>query len=339
MKLGLLLTNQYMAGESMERKIQDNLEQVRAAKDSGFGMICAGQHYLSAPFTMPTSIPFLARMAAEAGDMEVASSIVLVPLHNPVEMAEMVATMDAICSGRFIFGVGLGYREEEYAAFGVRREERVPRMVEALEVMKLLWTGEEVEFHGRFYEVPKVTSTVRCVQQPYPPIWVAANNDGAIRRAARLGYPWLVNPHATVATISAQMDMYRRVLGESGVAGPTAMPMMREMYVAEDREVAMYESRPHLESKYRAYSRWGQDKALPGEESFEIPFEDLARDRFLIGTPDDIVSEIRRYEEDLGVTHMILRLQWPGLEQDKVMKQLELMGRQVIPRTAGDGSA
>jgi alkanesulfonate monooxygenase SsuD/methylene tetrahydromethanopterin reductase-like flavin-dependent oxidoreductase (luciferase family) len=339
MKLGLLLTNQYMAGESMERKIQDNLEQVRAAKDSGFGMICAGQHYLSAPFTMPTSIPFLARMAAEAGDMEVASSIVLVPLHNPVEMAEMVATMDAICSGRFIFGVGLGYREEEYAAFGVRREERAPRMVEALEVMKLLWTGEEVEFHGRFYDVPRVTSTVRCVQQPYPPIWVAANNDGAIRRAARLGYPWLVNPHATVATISAQMDMYRRVLGESGVAGPPAMPMMREMYVAEDREVAMYESRPHLESKYRAYSRWGQDKALPGEESFEIPFEDLARDRFLIGTPDDIVSEIRRYEEDLGVTHMILRLQWPGLEQDKVMKQLELMGRQVIPRTAGDGSA
>ena len=345
MKLGLLLTNQYLAGESMERKVQDNLEQVRAARDSGFGLICAGQHYLSAPFTMPTSIPFLARMAAEAGDMEVASSIVLVPLHNPVEMAEMVATMDAICSGRFIFGVGLGYREEEYAAFGVKREERVPRMVEALEVMKLLWTGEDVEFHGRFYEVPRVTSTVRCVQQPYPPIWVAANNDGAIRRAARLGYPWLVNPHATVATIRTQMGMYRKVLEESGLpvrhctqtgaAGPPAMPMMREMYVAEDKEAAMYESRPHLEGKYQAYSRWGQDKALPGEESFDLPFEDLARDRFLIGTPDDLVSEIRRYEEDLGVTHMILRLQWPGLEQDKVMKQLELMGKHVVPRIAG----
>ncbi|MCE2405734.1 MAG: LLM class flavin-dependent oxidoreductase [Dehalococcoidia bacterium] len=339
MKLGLLLTNQYLAGESMERKIQDNLEQVRAAREGGFGMICAGQHYLSAPFTMPTSIPFLARMAAEADDMEVASSIVLVPLHNPVEMAEMVATMDAICSGRFIFGIGLGYREEEYAAFGVRREERVPRMAEALEVMKLLWTGEEVEFHGRFYQVPRVTSTVRCVQQPHPPIWVAANNDGAIRRAGRLGYPWLVNPHATVATIRAQMDMYRGVLEESGVAGLPALPMMREMYVAEDREVAMYESRPHLEGKYQAYADWGQDKALPGEESFEMPFEDLARDRFLIGTPDDIVSEIRRYEEELGVTHMIFRLQWPGLEQDKVMKQLELMARYVIPRLAGEGGA
>ena len=339
MKLGLLLTNQYPAGESMAEKVQDNVEQVRAARDGGFDLICAGQHYLSAPFTMPTSIPFLARMAAEAGDMEVASSIVLVPLHNPVEMAETVATMDAICSGRFIFGIGLGYREEEYAAFGVKREERVPRMIEALEVMKLLWTGDDVEFQGRFYQLPRVQSTVRCVQQPYPPIWVAANNDGAIRRAARLGYPWLVNPHATVATIAAQTEMYRQVLGESGFDGPAALPMMRETYVAEDREVAMYESRPHLEGKYRAYSQWGQDKALPGEESFEMPFEDLARDRFLIGTPDDLVSEIRRYERDLGVTHMILRFQWPGLEQDKVMEQLELMGKHVIPRLAGGEGA
>ncbi len=339
MKLGLLLTNQYLAGESMEKKIQDNLEQVRAARDGGFDLICAGQHYLSAPFTMPTSIPFLARMAAEAGDMEVASSIVLVPLHNPVEMAEMVATMDAICSGRFIFGIGLGYREEEYAAFGVKREERVPRLVEALEVMKLLWTGEDVEFHGRFYEVPKVTSTVRCVQNPHPPIWVAANNDAAIRRAGRLGYAWLINPHATVATIAAQMGTYRAALETSDASGPVAVPMMREMYVAEDSEVALYESRPHLEAKYQAYSRWGQDKALPGEESFEVPFEDLARDRFLIGTPDDVVSEIRRYEEELGVTHMILRVQWPGLEQDKVMKQLELMAEHVIPRIAGGKGA
>ena len=156
----------------------------------------------------------------------------------------MVATMDAICSGRFIFGVGLGYREEEYAAFGVKREERVPRMVEALEVMKLLWTGEDVEFHGRFYEVPKVTSTVRCVQNPHPPIWVAANNDAAIRRAGRLGYAWLINPHATVATIAAQMGTYQAALETSDAAGPVAVPMMREMYVAEDREVAMYESRP-----------------------------------------------------------------------------------------------
>ena len=140
MKLGFFVTNQYMANESMDEKIRENLEQVRAAREAGFDLICAGQHYLSTPYQMPTSFPFLARLSAEAGEMQIAATIILVPLHNPVEMAESVATMDAICNGRFIFGVGLGYRDDEYIAFGVRRRDRVARFLEALEVMKLLWT-------------------------------------------------------------------------------------------------------------------------------------------------------------------------------------------------------
>ena len=127
--------------------------------------------------------------------MEVAATVILVPLHNPVELAESVATMDAICDGRFIFGVGLGYREEEYIAFGVRRQERVGRLIEALDIMKLLWAEDQVEYHGKYYQVPLIQSTYRTVQKPHPPIWVAANHDLAIQRAGRLGLPWLVNPH------------------------------------------------------------------------------------------------------------------------------------------------
>lgn len=335
MKLGLFITNQYLPQESMERKIRENLEQVRAAREAGFDMICTGQHYLSTPYSMPTSFPFLARLAAEAGEMHVGTAIILLPLHNPVEMAEVVATMDAICNGRFIFGVGLGYREEEYAAFGIRRLDRVPRLLEALEVMKLLWTGDEVEFEGRFYRVPLTRSTCRPVQVPHPPVWMAANSDVAIRRAARLGYPWLINPHATVSTIEGQLSIYREGAAESGKTLPDDIPMMRELYVAEDGKAASYESRPYLESKYQAYASWGQDRALPGEESFSVPYDELARDRFLIGTPDDVVEEVRRYEERLGVNWMVFRMQWPGMEHARVMNQLELMAKHVIPRVKG----
>ena len=110
------------------------------------------------------------------------------------------------------------------------------------------------------------------------------------------------------------------------------LPKMREMYVAEDRETAYLESRPFLEAKYKAYADWGQDKALPGEESFSVPYQDLAKDRFLLGSPDDIVEEFRRYHDELGVNHMICRMQWPGMPQEKVLKQIELLGREVIPR-------
>ena len=339
MKLGLFITNQYEMSEPMARKVSENLEQVRAAREAGFDLICAGQHYLSSPYQMPASFPFLARLAAEAGQMRVAATVILLPLHNPVDMAETVATMDAICDGRFIFGVGLGYREEEYTAFGVRREDRVPRFMEALEVMKALWTQDEVEFIGRFYQVPRTKSTCRPTQKPYPPIWVAANHDGAIRRAARLGYAWLINPHATVSMIEGQMELYRQALAASGRDSPADMPMMREMYVARDRETAYKESRPYLASKYQAYADWGQDKVLPGNESFSVPYEQLSRDRFLIGEPDHIVEEIGRYRERLGVDCMVFRMQWPGVEHSSVMKQIELMATEVIPRVTGPGSA
>ena len=332
MKIGYFVTNQYLPGESMPKKIAESVELVQAARQAGFDLICTGQHYLAAPYQMSTSLPLLARLAAEAGDMEVAATVILVPLHNPVEMAESVATMDAICRGRFIFGVGLGYREEEYAAFGVERSQRVGRLREALEVMKLLWTEEEVEFQGKYYQVPLTRPATRPVQQPHPPIWVAANSDAAIRRAARWGYPWLINPHATVPMVAEQLAGYRQTLEQSGMPMPEVLPMMRELYVAQDRETAYLESQPYLAPKYEAYAAWGQDKALPGQESFAIPYQELARDRFLLGSPDQVVEEIRRYERELGVNYLIFRMHWPGMGQEQVLRQIELMGNEVLPR-------
>ena len=332
MKLGFFITNQYLPGEAMPGKIAESVEQVRAARNAGFDLICTGQHYLAAPYQMSASFPLLARLAAEAGDMEVAATVVLVPLHNPVELAESVATMDAICNGRFIFGVGLGYREEEYTAFGVERGQRVARLREALEVMKRLWTEPEVEFDGQFYQVPRIAPATRPVQQPHPPIWVAANNDVAIRRAARWGLPWLVNPHATMDLVARQWAGYQEALARAGQPTPDTLPMMRELYVAPDRETAYAQSEPYLGPKYAAYAAWGQDKALPGEESFSVPYRDLARDRFLLGSPEDVAGEIRRYQQELGVNCLIFRMQWPGMSQADTLRQIELMGTEVIPR-------
>lgn len=332
MKLGFFVNSQYLPGESMPQKIQDSAEQVRAARDAGFSLIAAGQHYLAAPYQMSTLFPLLARLAAEAGDMQVAASIILVPLHNPVELAESVATMDCITGGRFVFGIGLGYRDDEYTAFGVHRDERVGRMSESMAVIKRLWTEDEVEFQGKYFTVPKTKPITKPVQKPHPPIWVAANNDVAIKRAARWGYPWLINPHATVPMIADQWGRYEEELVAAGNPTPAVLPMMRELYVARDRETAYIESQPYLEPKYIAYASWGQDKALPGEESFSVPYQDLAKDRFLLGSPGDVVSELKRYNHELGVNYMIFRMQWPGMPQEQVLKQIELLGREVIPQ-------
>ena len=331
MKFGFLVAKQHPPDVSMVERFREHIAQVRAARDAGFDLIAMGQHYLSTPFQEIQTLPSLARLAAEAGTMRVAATVLLLPLLNPVDVAEQVAALDVICEGRFVFGVGLGYRDAEYEAFGVQREARVARLTEGLHVIKRLWAEEEVTHHGRFFHLTRARLGLKPVQKPHPRIWFAANNDAAVERAARLGDAWVVNPHAKLSILEHQMGLYRKTLQEAGKPFPPELPMIKELYVAPDRRSAVQECRPCLEAKYQAYASWGQDKALPQEDSFDLAFEDLVRDRFIIGDPDDCVRELQRYVDALGVTCFIFRVQWPGMEQAKVLRTIKLLAEHVMP--------
>jgi alkanesulfonate monooxygenase SsuD/methylene tetrahydromethanopterin reductase-like flavin-dependent oxidoreductase (luciferase family) len=331
MKFGLIISKQHPPGVSMVERFREHIEQVRAARDAGFDLIVMGQHYLSTPFQEIQTLPSLARLAAEAGTMRVGATVLLLPLLNPVDVAEQVATLDVISEGRFIFGAGLGYREQEYEAFGVQGKERVPRFVESLEVIKRLWTEDEVNHRGRFFHLTNAHLALKPVQKPHPPIWFAANNDAAVERSARMADAWIINPHATLAVLRQQMALYRAALQAAGKPFPAELPIIKELYVAPDRGTAIRDCRPFLEAKYKAYGAWGQDKALPDGESFDVAFEELVKDRFIIGDPEDAIRELRRYAEALGVTSFIFRIQWPGMEQAKVLRTIDLLAERVMP--------
>jgi alkanesulfonate monooxygenase SsuD/methylene tetrahydromethanopterin reductase-like flavin-dependent oxidoreductase (luciferase family) len=331
MRFGLIISKQHPPGVSMVERFREHVEQTRAARDAGFDLIVMGQHYLSTPFQEIQTMPSLARLAADAGGMRVGATVLLLPLLNPVDVAEQVATLDVITEGRFIFGVGLGYREEEYEAFGIHAKERVPRFLECLEVVKRLWTEDEVTHHGRYFHLTKARLVSKPVQKPHPPVWFAANNDAAVERAARLADAWVINPHATLPVLARQMALYRTALRKAGKPLPAELPIIKELYVAQDRRTAIQECRPFLEAKYKAYAGWGQDKALPEGDSFDVAFEELIRDRFIIGDPDDCIRELRKHVDALGVNCFIFRIQWPGMEQAKVLRTIKLLAERVMP--------
>jgi alkanesulfonate monooxygenase SsuD/methylene tetrahydromethanopterin reductase-like flavin-dependent oxidoreductase (luciferase family) len=334
-KLGLNLSNQYLLGESMAQRIDEVVEQVDLMRQLGFDLFAIGQHHLAAPFQQPDSVALVARLAASAGEMSVGITVFLLPLHNPVDIAEQVATLDAISHGRMIFGVGLGYRPEECQAYGITMQERVPRFLESLEVIKLLWTQDDVAFQGRYYSLPSVRSTIRTVQQPHPPIWMAANQAVAVRRCGALGHTWVMNPHVTLEVLRNQLGVYRAALAENGHGMPAELPLLREAWLAPSREQAWAEAAPYLARKYAVYTDWGQDKAVPTDQTFDRPLEDLARDRFIIGTPDDFLTQARRYADELGVTTLLLRVQWPGMPRQQVLDQIRLIGESVLPGLRG----
>src|SRR5262249_8274344 len=147
-------------------------------------------------------------------------------------------------------------------------------------------------FEGRFFRVHDASCTIRPVQKPHPPIWIAANADAAVLRTARLGIPWFINPHAALPTIERQWQRYAQALAEAGHAMPAARPIILELSVAPTHEAAVETAKPFLAAKYDAYAAWGQDKVLPGEESFRIDFDDLARERFILGTPDEVIAQL-----------------------------------------------
>ncbi len=330
MRFALGLPVQHPQGNSVQH-FEELLTMVRTARDCGFDYLRAPQHYLSTPFQYFQPIPTLARVAAESGDMILATSIILLTLHNPVDMAEQIATLDIICKGRFVFGVGLGYRDVEYEAFGIQQNTRVSRFVEALELIKKLWTEDRVSFAGKHFHLSEVEVTTKPVQKPRPPIWVAANSDAAVKRAARIGDTWIINPHAHLTTLERQVQLYREALAEAGKPFPEIFPMSKELYIARDRETAWKEARPYLENKYKVYVAWGQDKALPTTDALDLPFEELVQDRFIIGDPDDCIEQITKYQEKLGVNLMGFRVHWPGMEISKAVRAIELLGEKILP--------
>jgi alkanesulfonate monooxygenase SsuD/methylene tetrahydromethanopterin reductase-like flavin-dependent oxidoreductase (luciferase family) len=204
-------------------------------------------------------------------------------------------------------------------------------MLEALELIKRLWTEDDVTFHGKHFRVTNATCTIRPVQKPLPPIWIAANADPAVLRTARLGYSWFINPHAPLPTIQRQWARYKQTLAEVDKPMPAARPIALELHVAPTHEEAVALAQPYLEAKYAAYAEWGQDKALPGEVSFRVPFDELARDRFILGTPDEVIEEIERRIALLDSNYLIFRMGWPGMENAKILRVIEMMGQKVLP--------
>ncbi len=331
LRFGLSLAAQHRPEDSQAARFAEHVEQVRRARAVGFSSVWVTQHYLSAPFTYFQPLPLLARLLPEAEGMTVGTAVLVLPLHQPVDLAEQLATLDVMSSGRLVVGVGLGYRDAENRAMGHEPRARVGRMEESLTLLERLWTGEPVTYAGKHFRLDDVRLSMRPLQRPRPPLWLAADADGGVRRAARLGDTWLLNAHATLPTLARQLALFAAARREAGRPPADEIPLKRECFVAPDDATALREGAPFIDEKYAAYRQWGQDAALPPDESFSADVRELMRDRFLIGDPSHVRDEIARYRQRLGITTMIFRVQWPGMDQTKVLRTIRLLGEKVLP--------
>lgn len=309
------------------------LEEVETGEAVGFDQCWITEHheseenYWAAPFTR------LGAMAAVTEDIDFVTAIVVSPLHNAVELAENALVFDQISEGRFIFGTAVGYVKEEFDAYGIDMDDRAGRYVEGMRLLdKYLSAEEPIDHDGEFWSLEDWQPIPTSYQDPRPPLWVGGWGDMALKRSVTLGEAWVPGGTADLDGLETRRGKLEDYADEYDADYASRdQPLMREAIIAETHEEAMERGRKYL---HRAYTEeYGTEEwshpFITEEQAAD--FEKLADERFLVGTPDEIIEQIEEFHDRFGMTDLGCRFHFPGMPHDIVQEQIELFGEEVIP--------
>jgi len=306
------------------------LEEVTKAEELGFDSVWMEEHHSVTNHYWPSPLVVLAGFATRTSRLTLGTDILVAAFHNPVRLAEDAAVLDVMSGGRFTLGIAIGYKPDEFSLYGVELEKRGARFEEQLAIIKGLWTQERISFKGAYYTVDGRLEP-KPVTKPHPPIWIGGWGDITLRRAATLADNWIPGPTADLKRLLAGKKRFldnRRAAGRSQPI--TEWPLTRDLIIADTDRKARELAEAHIMIAYRKEYAGGWRHPFI-DASIATDLDRLMEDRFIIGGPDQCVRKIRRFVEEYGMTHLICRTFFPGMPHEHIMRELELIAREVAP--------
>ena len=281
-------------------------ELVEVGEKYGYDSIWLSDRIVSNRFSLEPMIA-LSMVAAYSDRMKFGTSVLALPLRNPVVLAKQVATLDYLSQGRFFPAVGLGQEEpEEYEACGVPKTDRAARTDEAIVLMRRLWQEDSVTHEGRFFTCHDVSITPKPVFQPSPPVWIGGRSPAAARRVGRVGDGWLVSS-ATPAEVGEGKDIVFDTAAECNrEIEEDHVGVLMGYYISDDYEQAATKSHQFV-TRHRPDAHFSEFTAL--------------------GNIQQVAELIQSYI-DAGASKFAVR---PLCAGDESMEQLEIMGQEVLP--------
>ena len=272
---------------------QDLGRQGALAESWGYESFWLPESHFAGAGAIPDPLMLLAAVAGHTRTIRLATTSYLLPLRHPLQAAEQVAVLDQLSGGRVILGVGRGYQPTMFDAFSVSRKDKRRLFAWCLEAMRAAWRGENIggDEHG---DAP-VTLSPRPVQQPHPPIWVAAFGPKALAQAGRLGMPYLASPMEPKARLRENYQRHAAASDEAGVAHPPEVPIMRTMFVS-DQPALLANVREQLAASARQLAASGTRAGIVTEPD----------DWAIVGEPAAVRDAVAHYVEDLGMTHLVV---------------------------------
>jgi alkanesulfonate monooxygenase SsuD/methylene tetrahydromethanopterin reductase-like flavin-dependent oxidoreductase (luciferase family) len=335
MRIGFHLTPFWSPTDRSPTRILDEaIEVVAAASRMGFAWVSIGQHWLSHPTVWPQPFPVLARLAPETGTMRLKTSVLLLPILNPVEVAESVATLDHLTHGRLDVGVAIGYRELELGAAGLARADRVAKLEESLDIMKRLWRGDEVHVKGRYTRVDGGRMGFTPYQAPHPPLEMGAQSEGATRRAARLTDGVFFGPQLGWSDAARFGALFREERTACGASTAGFVGASRSLIVGADKETAAAAARGYLEKTFTMYRTWRMQEAPMGR--LRLGFEAGLDDWTIHGSPRDCVATLEQ-ARSLGVERIGFSIYSLPADVRARIDYLQMIAEQIVaPVTRAD---
>ena len=310
------------AAASMADRYRACLEQCSFGDANGIGMAVISEHHGVEDGYLPSPLVLAAAIASRTTKMSISISALLVPLHDPLRLAEDIAVLDLLSGGRVVIIAGLGYRHEEFEMFGIDKARRGRRLDENLTVMKQAWTGEPFEYAGRTVRV-----TPRPMTQPHPMVLVGGSTEVAAKRAARHRLPFM-----PAIGDPALADLYRAACAAEGFEHPLVVLPSGPgfVHVTEDPERAWAKIERCALYEAMSYASWqtpGQRSNVHTEATNRAELE--ASGVYWVVTPDECVERAKTLGSRGGV---VLHPLMGGMEPDDGWESLELFVNKVLPR-------
>ena len=335
MKFGLFYLPVLSAGQTPAEKYADILDEVRVADELGWDVAWFAEHHGDAYGGIVPSIAVMgAAVAMQTRRIRVGSAVTILPLHHGLRVAEEFAMLDVLSQGRVELGIGRGFMPHEFRAFGVDYDTRQGPFREALEALLAAWTGDRPAA-GAQPAAAGVTLYPRPLQEPHPPIWMAAAlSQESFQTAGRLGFNLMVNPYTrTREELARGLAWYTEAYAAAGHDASRRRILVHEhLYVAPTEAQAREEPREalmwYLRQVDRAYLR---SNAQPQEPLNPTTYETMYPHKVLFGTPDAVEGQIWAWEP-LGVTDFCFMTQFGNLSPQKSLSSLRLFSAEVMPR-------
>ena len=315
--------------------LDGHLEFVEAAERLGYESIWLNEeHFVAEKRLCLAPIPLASFLAGRTDTLRLGFSVIQLPVHDPLRLAEDIATLDVLSGGRVDFGISRSGNDRYHRGFGIPRDERTERFDEALDFIQKYWTADgAIDHPGRFYHYENVLLSPKPIQRPHPPIYIGARQPESVRRVAQSGHRLIEGVIQTLSYTIEDIATFRDAAREARRALlPEDVTIGRFVFVAETDARAQEDAQPVIAALAENFRRGGLLQTGYVVNSDQLDLETFQREIAIVGSPETCATQIAALERSLGFGRFNCGFGFSGYARpEHVKRSFQLFGEEVIP--------